>query len=122
MPVYTVYHRTLLDASVRQELGRRFTRLHRNVTGAAPDTVKVIFLYLDEDSFFSGGERQEDYVRVVAQIRHGRTEDQRLTILRGMFEIVNTVVQRLAESIEIQTQIIEIDDANTVMTNGKQNV
>lgn len=130
MPVYTVYHRSPFGRTYKREIALALTNLHSTVTGAPAQAVKVIFIPLDEFDFFSGGQTKNHYVRVVAQIRKGRSEEQRMSILSGMFEIVQRALQ--LNSIhrdkhgpegepEIQTQIIEIDDNNTVMTNGTLN-
>ncbi len=93
------------------------TDLHVTITAVPANAVKVMFIKLDVDSIFIGGERTEDYARVVAQIRQGRTEVQKNAILHGMYEILRLVI----DSGEIQTQVVEIDDAKTVMTNGVLN-
>ena len=95
----------------------RFTALHVVVTGADAETVKVMFIELDADSIFIAGQRTGDYVRAVAQIRQGRTEVQKNDILWRMYEILRLVVHEG----DIQTQIVEIDDTKTVMTNGVLN-
>lgn len=125
MPVYTVYHRSRLSQSSRKDIAQALTNLHSTTTGAPPQAVKVIYISLDKYSFFSGGETKQDYVRIVAQIRKGRSEEQKMSILRGMFEIVQKALHTHSSTnvdTEIQTQIVEIDDAATVMTNGKLNV
>ena len=120
MPVYTIYHRTSDDFNPKL-VATRLTNLHSSVTGAPRDAVKVIFLRLDEDSFFSGGKSKQDYVRVVGQIRQGRSEEQKLRILKGMHDVVEQCFALTAAEKEVQTQIVEIDDTKTVMTNGVLN-
>ena len=120
MPVYTVYHRTAISNRTKEELAVTFTDLHAQVTGAAGNLVKVIFHELDEYSFFSGGRRVQDYIRVIAQIRIGRTESQKRQLLNGMSTIVHTIPGNKVDR-EIQTQLVEIDDTKTVMTNGVLN-
>ena len=93
------------------------TSLHVNVTGVEPQAVKVMFFELATHNIFIGGERPHEYVRMVAQIREGRTETQRTDLLEGMHKIISAVVP----SGEIQVQIQEIDDTKTVMTNGVLN-
>lgn len=129
MPVYTIYHRPSFSRIDKKQLALAFTNLHCTVTGTAPQAVKVIFIYLDEFDFFCGGDTKKDYVRVAAQIRKGRTEEQRMSILSGMFEIVQRELDRSSICREkdrpfdsdIETQIVEIDDTTTVMTNGVLN-
>ena len=57
-------------------------------------------------------------MRAVAQIRRGRSEDAKQSLLRGMYELIKEAFAMKTEAQEIQTQIIEIDDERTVMTNG----
>ena len=118
MPVYKVYHPLQLDGPTKEKIAIQLTDLHSSVTGAPRGSVKVIFLYLDVDSFFSGGKRKQAYLRLSAQIRRGRTTDERMRILRSMYEIVDFTTAYKGSEVEIQTQIIEIDDTDTVMTNG----
>ena len=98
-------------------MAKGLTTLHVKVTGAKPQEVKVMFFDLDRDSLFIGGERVKEYVRVIAQIRQGRTEAQKLELLEGMNRIMRAAVSKG----EIQVQILEIDDTKTVMTNGVMN-
>ena len=113
MPVYTIFHRSLVPIEQRKSLALQLTILHSTVTGAPRESVKVMFIALDNDSFFSGGERSDDFVRVVGQIRCGRTQDQKSSILLGMYEILREVVT----TGQIQTQIVGIDDTSTVYYN-----
>ena len=115
--MYTIFHRSLITSNDREELALKLTDLHSRITEAPRESVKVMFIELDRDSFFSGGERTENYVRAVGQIRSGRTEEQKMSILRGMYETLHAVVK----TGQIQTQIVEIDDSKTVMTNGVLN-
>lgn len=121
MPVYTIYHRPLLQGKPRVDLAKDLSKLHCSVTGAKIESVKVIFHQLDSYTFFSGGEDKHDYVCVVAQIRRGRSEELKLFLLRGMYELIKDAFAMKIEAQEIQTQIIEIDDERTVMTNGVLN-
>ena len=59
----------------------------------------------------------DDWIRIIGQIRYGRTEEQKMRLLRGMYECVLFAMDKKAPR-EIQTQIVEIDDTKTVMTNG----
>ena len=118
MPVYTVFHRSCIPIEHREWVADRLTALHVSITGAEPDAVKVMFIEFDADSIFIGGKQTTEYVRAVGQIRQGRTEDQKKAILYGMYEILRLIVH----DGEIQTQIVEIDDSKTVMTNGVLNV
>ena len=117
MPVYTVFHRSLITSNEKEELALKLTDLHSRITEASRESIKVMFIELDHDSFFSGGERTQDYVRAVGQVRCGRTEEQKMSILRGMYEVLRSVVGVG----QIQTQIVEIDDSKTVLTNGALN-
>ena len=121
MPVYTVYHRSLIKDDKKSYIARQFTALHSSVTGAAEESVKVMFIPLDDHSFFSGGEQCNEHVRVVAQIRYGRTEEQKRSLLCGMYDIVHRAAGKKYYGPDIQTQIVEIDDTATVMTNGVLN-
>ena len=118
MPVYTVFHRSSIPGDKKQALAKSLTDLHSRVTETPEEAVKVMSVGLDVDSFFSGGKRIEDYVRLVGQIRRGRTEEEKWEILRGMYVILQVSLGKG----EIQTQIIEIDDTKTVMTNGVLNI
>ena len=118
MPVYTVFHLSFVPPDKKDDLAIGLTDLHCHVTEASRESVKVMFIELDRDSFFSGGEKTEDYARAVAQIRSGRTDEQKTSILRGMYEILRAAV----ELGDIQTQIVEIEDTKTVMTNGVLNI
>lgn len=117
MPVYTVYHRSYISASNREKVARGLTELHTSVTGAESQVVKVMFLELDSDNIFVGGERVNEYVRAVGQIRQGRTHAQKHEILEGMYSILREIIP----AGEVQTQILEIDDTKTVMTDGVMN-
>ncbi|KAF2484245.1 hypothetical protein BDY17DRAFT_323113 [Neohortaea acidophila] len=121
MPVYTVYHRSLIQGKHRTNLAVNLTNLHCEVTGTPRDEVKVIFIPLDSQTFFWGGEPREGYVRIRAEIRVGRTEEQKGELLKGMTLIGNAAHWSPALQ-QIQTQIVEIDDRETVMTNGVMNV
>ena len=121
MPVYTVYHRSIIEVAAKAEIASGLTSLHSTVTAAQRKSVKVFFIALGRDSYFSGGEPAEEYVRVVAQIRQGRSQDQRMRLMRGMYELVHSVVGSSDGAVEIQTQILEIDDTKTVLTNGVLN-
>lgn len=119
MPLYTVLHRSCIPKEARKALAEDLTRLHTSVTSteAFPGAVKVMFIDLDSDSLFVGGDKVDAYVRVIGQIRRGRTEEQKLALLSGMYQIMEAAVH----GCEIQTQITEIDDTKTVMTNGSLN-
>ena len=119
MPVYTIYTRPVISTSSRGRLATGLTDLHCKITGAPRNAVKVMFIQID--SFFSGGTKSGDYVRILGQIRRGRTEEQKLTILRGMYELVHEALGKQADRTEIQSQIAEIDDTKSVMTNGRLN-
>lgn len=121
MPVYTIYHRPLIQGKPRFQLAENITKLHCSLTGAERNSVKIIFHQLDRYTFFSGGEDKYDYVRVIAQIRRGRSEEVRLALLRGMYEVTKSAFALKSEGQEIQTQIVEIDDERFVMTNGVLN-
>ena len=133
MPIYTIYHRPLIQGKSREELAIGLTDLHANVTGASRDDVKIIFAPLDAYSFFKGGKPTQSYVRVVAQIRIGRTEEQKMQILSGMYKLVKAAFDQKPprfvsswsgqkhEEFIAETQIVEIDDTKTVMTNGVLN-
>lgn len=118
MPVYTVYHNDSISESRRKWVAKELTRLHTDVTGAEPKAVKVMFFELGYVNFYVGGEHTGRYVRVVGQIRQGRTDTQKTDILEGMHKIMKEVLPKG----EIQVQIQEIDDTKTVMTNGVMNV
>jgi phenylpyruvate tautomerase PptA (4-oxalocrotonate tautomerase family) len=117
MPVYTIFHRSYISSGNRRNIAEELTKLHTNVTGAEPQAVKVMFFELDTHNIFIGGESAHKYVRVVGQIRQGRTEAQKTDLLEGMHKIMRAVVPKG----EIQVQIQEIDDTKTVMTNGVMN-
>lgn len=120
MPLYTVLHRSCIPKESRKALAGDLTLLHISVTSTEASTgaVKVIFIDLDSESLFVGGDQVDAYVRVIGQIRFGRTEEQKLALLSGMHDIMKPV----ADGCEIQAQITEIDDTKTVMTNGLLNI
>ncbi len=118
MPVYTVFHYGHLSSGDRRHVAEQLTSLHADVTGADPQAVKVMFFEFDTGNIFVGGEKpHEYYVRIVGQIRHGRTQAQRTDLFEGMNKIMRTIMP----DGEIQVQIQEIDDTKTVMTNGVMN-
>ncbi len=130
MPIYTVYHshiegrlgtlKEALATKERERIAAALTNLHTEVTGAPQESVKVFFLPLEALDYFSGGTLAYGYVRVIAQIRQGISDEQKMRLLKGMYETVKAA-KSAGKLKEIQTQIVEIDDMKTVMTNGVLN-
>jgi phenylpyruvate tautomerase PptA (4-oxalocrotonate tautomerase family) len=117
MPVYTIYHRSNIARDARKATAESLTSIHCELTGAQPDTVKVMFLELDIPDLFIGGKTVRDYVRVIGQIREGRADEVMKQIMQRTYATLRAVVP----TGEIQVQLIEIDDTKTVMTNGALN-
>ena len=93
------------------------TKIHCELTEAPPNAVKVMFLELGIPDLFIGGKTVRDYVRLIGQIREGRSDEVKNQILQRAYATLRAVVPNG----EIQVQLVEIDDTKTVMTNGVLN-
>ena len=94
MPTYVCSVRPgLLDENQKTDVAKAITRIHHEATGAPPYFVQVV---IDENATaqsYLGGEPAADQVRIRADIRSGRTVQQRsnlmLAIMRDVARIAD---------------------------------
>ncbi|KAF2721179.1 hypothetical protein K431DRAFT_346485 [Polychaeton citri CBS 116435] len=68
MPFYTIHHTSLFNGFEKRQIATRLTDAHNQITGAPRTDVNVAFIDISEGDFFSGGERCDEWVRVVVQL------------------------------------------------------
>ena len=76
------------------------------VTGAPRQFVKVVFIKLQDDEIYSGGEPDKNLVRVVGAIRAGRDTSDKQLILKG----INDVIKATASASLVEIRELEVGD------------
>jgi phenylpyruvate tautomerase PptA (4-oxalocrotonate tautomerase family) len=111
VPTYVCNARTgLLTDDQKQAMVAEITRLHSEATGAPATFVQVV---IDEGSHrrrYLGGEATEDHIWIRADIREGRTKEQREKLMFGLRKAVSKIANVGETDIWIYICNLEPDD------------
>ncbi len=101
MPTYVCWSRAgLLSDEQRQRIAKSITEIHHEVARAPRYFVQVIFSDLAPGSHFVGGSAaQDDHVWIRADIRAGRTQQQKEQLLTRIADEVSTIAGSSRENI-----------------------
>ncbi len=79
MPTYTVWAEpNVIDRTIRKDIAHSFTEIHHEVARAPRYFVQVVFAALDDESIYLAGRPAgEGHIWVRADIRAGRTDEQK---------------------------------------------
>jgi phenylpyruvate tautomerase PptA (4-oxalocrotonate tautomerase family) len=75
----------------KTEIARRITAIHHEETGAPRYLVQVIFYDVARDSHYVAGRPATDQIWVRADVRSGRTNEQKSQMLRRIMQDVGSV-------------------------------
>lgn len=123
MSLYQIHHTDhILTPPMKENIALGLTQLHSDLTGCPRSAIKIFFCELDLWSFWSGGQKAQKYVRVEAQMKKTCTSEDKFAVLKGAYDIVAKVIEERKDGkglgVEVQTQIIEVDVSESVMTDG----
>lgn len=123
MALYQIHHTdSVLTGPEKERIALGLTDLHAGLTSCPRSSIKVIFRELDLWSFWSGGKKAQKYVRVEAQVKKTSPSEHKFAVLKGMHDVVAKVIAEKyngrSPGVEVQTQILEVDVSESVMTNG----
>lgn len=95
MPTYTVTTEiNRLTPRQKTRIAQDITRIHKSVTGAPVSFVQILFTDIDPANHFVGGKPlQHDFLFLQAQIRAGRTLEQKQDLL---FQLVQALAEAAA--------------------------
>jgi phenylpyruvate tautomerase PptA (4-oxalocrotonate tautomerase family) len=115
MPVYQCLSpEGAISPGLCAELAKELTRIHCEVTGAAPDFVQVIFVALPEGTAFLNG-RTSPMTNIAGYIRAGRPRE----IREQLFNRINAAWTRLTGFPPALLKITLFDvPANWIMQDG----
>lgn len=101
MPTYAVHsHRGLISQNQRQEVAELLTTLHAEIAIAPRYLVQVLFHDLNDGAIFlAGQEVKEGHVWVHADIRSGRTQEQKTQLLESITAQVAGVLELSPEHV-----------------------
>lgn len=89
MPTYVCsVPRALLSDHQKAAIAQSITEAHHQATGAPTYFVQVIFEERQPGSLFLGGEPQADHLWIRADIRAGRTQEQRGELMQNILRQV----------------------------------
>lgn len=89
MPTYVCSApRQLLSPQQKTAIAQSITEAHHQATGAPTYFVQVIFEEREPGSLFLGGEPQADHLWIRADIRAGRSQEQRGALLENILRQV----------------------------------
>jgi phenylpyruvate tautomerase PptA (4-oxalocrotonate tautomerase family) len=90
MPTYTFWSTSQrYDADLKASIASTFTTIHHEVTGAPKYFVQVIFVDLASDSIYVAGDIADSQVWIRADIRSGRTAEQKRQLLERILDEVS---------------------------------
>lgn len=103
MPTYVCWTRAgLLSAEQRQSIVQSITKAHHDVALAPKYFVQIIFNELKPGTHFIAGEEADpDHIWVRADIRTGRTQDQRVRLMLRIAEDLSAITDAPRENIWI---------------------
>lgn len=93
MPIYTFTHALDFSSDTKRTLAAAVCRIHCDSTGAPAAYVQTVFVKVDKDSGFSGGEPNEGYVTLEGTIRPGRSEEVERAMLWKFDELLKSVLK-----------------------------
>ncbi|RXF73092.1 tautomerase family protein [Hansschlegelia zhihuaiae] len=101
MPTYVCWARTgLLSGDQRRRIAQRITEIHHEAGRAPRYFVQVIFSDIAEQSHFIAGEEAErDHIWIRADIRTGRTQEQKAQIMTRIVDDVCAISGASRESV-----------------------
>jgi len=92
MPTYVCVVKTgLLDNQQKQRIASAITRLHSETTGAPTWLVQVVIDENKQRQRYLGGQRAEHQIWIRADIRAGRTKEQRQRLMLGIVQAVSEI-------------------------------
>lgn len=101
MPTYVCWTRSgSLSPDRRARIAKSITEIHHEVARAPRYFVQVIFNELQPQSHFVGGEEAaSDHIWIRADIRAGRTQEQKARLLTRIAEEVSAIAEVSKESV-----------------------
>jgi phenylpyruvate tautomerase PptA (4-oxalocrotonate tautomerase family) len=94
----------------KSEIVRHITAIHHEETGAPRYLVQVIFYDVALDSHYVGGRLAQDQIWVRADVRSGRTNEQKSQMLRRIMQDVGSVSGAAEDTVWVY--LCEIPAAN----------
>jgi phenylpyruvate tautomerase PptA (4-oxalocrotonate tautomerase family) len=92
MPTYICAVRTgLLNAEQKQRIASAITRLHSEATGAPPSFVQVVIDENEQRQCYVGGQAADHHIWIRADIRAGRTSEQRQRLMLSIMQAVSEI-------------------------------
>ena len=112
MPTYVCWTRAgQLSPDQRQRIAKSITEIHHDVTLAPRFFVQVIFNELESSfQYFGDAEAGTGHIWIRADIRSGRTQEQKIRLLTGIVDDVCSISNMPRENIRIY--ISEIPGTN----------
>ncbi|MGD9508201.1 MAG: tautomerase family protein [Geminicoccaceae bacterium] len=103
MPTYVCWMRAgQLSPDQRQRIAKSITEIHHDVALAPRYFVQVIFNELEPHSHYAGGEEAEpDHIWIRADIRSGRTQQQKSGLLTRIADAVCAIADVSRENVWI---------------------
>ena len=90
MPIYTFTHSCELSAESKKALAKGVTAIHCEKTGAPAKYVQLVFIKVDPEDAFSGGEPSGSYLTLEGTIRPGRSQDVEQAMLWSLNDLIKT--------------------------------
>jgi phenylpyruvate tautomerase PptA (4-oxalocrotonate tautomerase family) len=92
MPTYVcVVEAGLLNDQQKQRIASAITRLHGETTGAPTWLVQVVIDENEQRQRYLGGQRAEHQIWIRADIRAGRTSEQRQRLMLGIVQAISEI-------------------------------
>lgn len=103
MPTYVCWTQTgQLTPDQRQRIAESITEIHHDVTRAPRFFIQVIFNELDLSfQYFGGREAGSDHIWIRADIRLGRTQEQKVDLLTRIVNDVGEICDVPRENVRI---------------------
>lgn len=101
MPTYNCWSRAgQISAGQRKEIAKRITQIHHDVSSAPRYFVQVIFNDVAEHSHFIAGEAaDQSHIWIRADIRSGRSVEQKSQLLNRILDDVSAITKASKENI-----------------------
>jgi len=111
MPTYVCsVPKHLLSAQQKSLVAQSITRAHHETTGAPAYFVQVVIEERENSTLFLGGEPQGDHLWIRADIRAGRTPEQRAGLMQAILKDVARIANVEASRIWIYLCNLEAGD------------
>jgi phenylpyruvate tautomerase PptA (4-oxalocrotonate tautomerase family) len=92
MPTYVcAVKRGLLNDEQKQSIASAITRLHSDATGAPPWFVQVVIDENEQRQRYLGGQPADHHIWIRADIRAGRTGEQRRRLMLSIMQAVSEI-------------------------------